>query len=244
MEEQASVRYVERAEELGSPDLILLPGTKNTMKDLLWLRQAGLEAAIQRKAEEGTLVLGICGGYQMLGERIEDPEGAEGGGSLRGMGLLPVVTHFGKEKVRTRREGRVYSLCGDFAALSGKRMSGYEIHMGRQEYTAQDRTPFLSLEPEEDGSKADGLVGKGDRGDADGCCRGNVAGTYLHGIFDEADFRWALVRLLAERKGLALEDGHGMASSWREYKERQYDRLAATLRQNLDMEAIYGLLWG
>ena len=244
MEEQVSVRYVERAEELGSPDLILLPGTKNTLKDLLWLRQAGLEAAIQRKAEEGTLVLGICGGYQMLGERIEDPEGAEGGGSLRGMGLLPVVTHFGKEKVRTRREGRVYSLCGDFAALSGKRVSGYEIHMGRQEYTAEDRTPFLSLEPEEDGSKADGLVGKGDRGDADGCCRGNVAGTYLHGIFDEADFRWALVRLLAERKGLALEDGHGMASSWREYKERQYDRLAATLRQNLDMEAIYGLLWG
>ena len=129
-----SLRYAGDVKTLGQPDMVIVPGSKNTMSDLKWMRQNGMEAAILKLAAANVPVLGICGGYQMLGESIEDPDGEEGGGSLHGMGLLSVRTVFGKEKVQTRVTGEILQNpgAGDglFAALSGSVFSGYEIHMG------------------------------------------------------------------------------------------------------------------
>ena len=124
------VRYVARPEELGRPDLVILPGTKSTLDDLRWLRRSGLEAAVQRLAAGGVPVIGICGGYQMLGETLSDPEGTEGGGTLAGLGLLPVSTVFRREKTRARTAGTFPAGEGFYAPLSGAPYEGYEIHMG------------------------------------------------------------------------------------------------------------------
>ncbi len=222
-EPMISVRYVEKPSELGNPDMIILPGTKSTISDMKWLRESGLEAWIQRLAEKGTFVFGICGGYQMLGEQIKDTCGAEGNGSIRGMGLLPMVTCFEPEKTRTRVEGQILNLRGNFASLSGKKVSGYEIHMGKSAFQGKECEHVIDL-----GEKCDG------------CYAGNVIGSYLHGIFDEEDFRRAVVGLLCEKKGISYEQKETV--SFREYKEQQYDKLADILRNSLDMDRIYQII--
>ena len=128
-----SVRYVSRLSELGRPDLIVLPGTKNTIEDLLWMRQNGLEAAVLKKAAGGTPIWGICGGYQMMGQTLSDLEGTEAGvpgRRIAGMGLLPLQTQFQEEKTRTQVKGRFGTVSGIFSGLSGLEAEGYEIHMG------------------------------------------------------------------------------------------------------------------
>lgn len=128
-----SVRYVSRLSELGRPDLIVLPGTKNTIEDLLWMRQNGLEAAVLKKAAGGTPIWGICGGYQMMGQTLSDQEGTEAGvpgRTIAGMGLLPLQTQFQEEKTRTQVKGRFGTVSGIFSGLSGMEAEGYEIHMG------------------------------------------------------------------------------------------------------------------
>ncbi len=221
LEPDVTVRYVTKASEFGSPDMIVLPGTKNTMQDMKWLRESGLEAAILKQEKQGSLLFGICGGYQMLGECIEDLSGAEGYGTVKGLGVLPVTTCFEKEKTRTRVEGKTAVLSGVWESLSGKKVSGYEIHMGRT--TRKEEQPLLTLSKK-----------------ADGCYNGRAAGTYLHGIFDGEEFRTALVQLLCERKGLAYHAGETI--SYAEYRERQFDKLADTLRESLDMKKIYEIL--
>ena len=124
-----SLRYVKNPSELGNPDMIILPGTKNTMEDLLWMRENGLEALILKEAAKGKLIFGICGGYQMMGETLSDPHGVEAGGTIKGMNLLPMDTVFAKKKTRTRVEGSFGKLTGAFAKLSDTALEGYEIHM-------------------------------------------------------------------------------------------------------------------
>jgi len=241
LEPSVSVRYVDKTSELGSPDVILLPGTKSTMSDLKWMRESGLETAVLRLAQSGTIIFGICGGYQMLGSSIEDPSGVEGSGELRGLGLLPIETVFETSKIRTRVEGRTGKLKGIFESLSDKKVSGYEIHMGTSRQITDDADALVCVS--EYASDSDSLESIRDtfaHGKPDGCCRGNVAGTYLHGIFDEEEFREAFIRLLHERKGIDYSDVG--AFSYREYKENQYDRLAAALRESLDMERIYRII--
>jgi len=216
-----SVRYAGSAEQLGKPDLILLPGTKNTMGDLLWLRQRGLEAAIRRLSAEGTPVVGVCGGYQMLGRTLDDPHAVEHGGTLRGMELLPDATVFETEKTRTRTRGAVGALSGFFAPLSGATFEGYEIHMGRTETSA---ARFARLEG----------------GRPDGTAAGAVLGSYVHGLFDEGTLAERLVALLRARRGLGGADAPRM--SFAEYKQSQYDKLADALRASLDMKKIYQIL--
>lgn len=124
---EASVRYVEHVRELQKPDLIILPGSKNTMEDLRWLRESGMEAAILKAHAKGTVIFGICGGYQMLGETIKDPEQMEAGGTIQGMGLLPVDTVFSTEKTRTRVEGTFSMPGGTLKRLAGIPLYGYEV---------------------------------------------------------------------------------------------------------------------
>ena len=223
--EGVGVRYVRRAAEMGAPDLIILPGTKSTLPDLRWLRESGLEAVVLKRAAAGVPVFGICGGYQMLGLEVSDPEGAEGGGTMRGLGLLPVRTVFTQEKRQIRRSGRVAELGGVLAPLSGVPVEGYEIHMGT---TTLVEDAACLLEPSEAGTSADG------------CQRNSVYGTYLHGIFDNRECAQALVDALLQAKGVSA--GSAEAVDLHAYKQRQYDEVAAVLRQNLDMEAIYRIV--
>lgn len=226
--EEATVRYVRAPGELGEPDLVILPGTKSTMDDLKWLRQSGLEAKLLQYASRGGAVAGICGGYQMLGRTLSDPEGVESGGTLRGMGLLPIDTVFLGEKTRTRVSGTFRGAQGVFTALNGAELEGYEIHMGE---TTRDEgaEPLTAL------TTLDG------RAKADGTARGNVWGSYVHGIFDRAGSARALVDALLARKGLAPSAG---AVDWRTYQEEQYDKLAAGVRENLDLSRVYRILRG
>lgn len=213
-----SVRYVASAGELGHPDMIFLPGSKNTMGDLKWMRQNGLEAAV-RHLVRAVPIWGICGGYQMLGQKITDPEAVEEGGAMRGMELLPVCTVLHKDKTRARTRGVIGPLQGIFAKLSGMPFQGYEIHMGRA-YAAGSESVW-------DAPVADG-------------CEGWVLGTYVHGIFDRGEIAVRMVRELALRKGLKWEDTG--VPDYAGFKETQYDRLAAALREHLNMEEIYGWL--
>lgn len=219
-----SVRYVGAVGELGSPDLILLPGTKNTMEDLKWLRESGLESAVLKHAARGGAVAGICGGYQMLGQWLSDPDGVEAGGELRGMGLLPTRTVFRGEKTRTRVTGAVRRAEGIFAALAGVPFEGYEIHMGE------------TAVPE--GQEFSTLAGMGVE-KTDGCAQGNVWGSYVHGIFDRAEFARGVVNCLLRAKGLP-EEAEGL--DWDAYKQQQYDALADGVRRSMDMERIYQIL--
>ncbi len=225
--EEVNLRYVDKTEKLGSPDMILLPGTKNTMADLKWLRESGLENAILKEKEKGTVIFGICGGYQMLGELLEDPEDIEEGGSIRGIGLLPIRTVFTQEKTRTRVSGTLHNIPGTLEGLSGKSLKGYEIHMGATSQVEQS-VNFCSISQE----------GKEEK--ADGTCLGNVYGTYVHGVFDEDGIAAGLINILARKKGIQLEEA--VCISRHDYKEKQYDLLADTLRKHLDMEAIYKIL--
>ena len=219
--EGVGVRYVTSPRQLGEPDLVVIPGTKATIADLRWLRTCGLEAAILRRAANGTPVLGICGGYQMLGQEVADPLGTEGGGTIRGMGLLPTRTVFEPGKRQVRSRGRVAQLDGPLAELSGAAVHGYQIHMGRT--TAEGGRPF------EDGNQC-----------ADGCCQGNVYGTYLHGVFDSGPCAQALARALLRRKGLDPSDVRAVDLD--AYRERQFDELARVVRENMDMDLVYRIL--
>ena len=225
--EEVTLRYVFSPRELGSPDLILLPGTKNTMGDLRWLRQSGLENAILKHAAAGGCVAGICGGYQMLGRSVSDPGGVEGGGSMAGLGLLPTETVFFGEKTRTRVSGKFDACGGDFAPMAGAPFEGYEIHMGRTTHT--EGGPILSFRT------LDGAA------HTDGAAAGNVWGCYIHGIFDRAECAAALVNCLRRRRGL---EASAAAVDWKVYKEQQYDALADGVRSALDMERIYRILNG
>jgi len=209
------VRYVDSARGLGRPDMIFLPGSKNTMEDLAWMRRRGLEEAVTRAAGE-IPVWGICGGYQMLGQQISDPEGLEAGGAMRGMGLLPVETVLAGEKVLKQVRGTGNGGEGVLGALSGLEYEGYEIHIGRSRGIGQMEELVVLTDS-----------------------RGMVYGTYVHGIFDKGDMAFALVKALADRKGISVGDG---AEDFAVFKDRQYEKLADTLRQYMNMEEIYGIL--
>ena len=262
-----TVRYVAEASSLGHPDLIILPGTKNTIGDLRWLRESGMETRIRDEAGR-SLLIGICGGFQMLGRRILDPLGSETGGTEDGMGLLSVETLFSADKYTRQVHGTARQLPGVWAPLSGLPVSGYEIHMGRTEYLADrdkgtyvfaqltDGGPDVAVTPA--GETPDVAVTPAEE-NPDGAVCGNVLGTYLHGVFDETPFRSALIDLLRKRKeGTCSETGAAEAlhvrsshtlsgresafsgiESARQIQDRQLDMLADVLRESLDWELIY-----
>ncbi len=216
-----SLRYVSDTKELGQPDMIIIPGTKNTIGDLKWLRQSGLETKIIRYANEGGAVFGVCGGYQMLGEEINDPDNVEGGGTVKGLGLLNTVTDFSSEKTTVRSSGKINNLDGFYSRLSGLEVDGYEIHMGNSRIIEGLPMNTLNLK-------------------TDGCVNNNVAGSYLHGIFDNSEVASTLAKILADNKGVSLDEASQF--DYKKYKESQYDLLADTVRKNIDIDEIYKIL--
>lgn len=245
------VRYVSRVSELGNPDMIVIPGSKSTMADLLWMRQNGLEAEIHKLCHMNSqyvanhtvpVILGVCGGYQMLGNSISDPECAESGGDMRGMGLLPVDTVFASNKTQTRVTAVVNSSSapGD-EKITGKpndnlieksiEITGYEIHMGKSHISETENLndnnrihPFSKLSDGRD----DGLV------------YNDVYGTYLHGLFDNGELVKLFADILMKRKGIDASQIEVMDRD--KYRDEQYNILADVVRQNMDIERLYEIM--
>ncbi len=220
------VRYVSRPSEVGRPDLLVVPGTKSTMDDLQWMRRCGLEAAVRRAAADGVPVLGICGGYQMLGASVADPHGVEGGGEVPGMGLLPVRTTFGTNKRTTRVGGAFGQVEGPLAGLSHKDVTGYEIHMGAT--VLEGGAPLLRLADDAGGVREDG------------CQSGNVYGCYVHGLFDGPAANQALLGSLLAAKGIDATEVQALDMA--AYRQAQYDALADGIRASVDMDLVYRII--
>lgn len=214
-----SVRYVSQERELGDPDVIIIPGTKNTMADLKLIRENRLADAVISKAHAGTCIFGICGGYQMLGRRVEDPYGAEEGGEQEGLGLLPVDTVLEKDKTRINTVRMITGASGILKGIEHTEAEGYEIHMGKT-------TPYEELMEFTSGQS--------------GYCRDNIYGTYLHGFFDRKDVAVPVISKIAATRGKRA--GFDKVEDYRVFRERQYDLLADVLRESLDMEYIFGII--
>ena len=227
--ERVSLRYVRHVSELKNPDMIILPGTKNTMEDLLWMRQNGMETAILKAASQGKIIFGVCGGYQMLGDTLSDPLGVEAGGSINGMGLIPMDTVFEEGKTRTRVTGTFGQVTGPLKELSGEYLEGYEIHMGTTTLK-EGAEPMTTIED---------FVAKSGQ-TADGAQAANVYGTYVHGVFDKEGVAKAVITAIAREKGIDASEITGV--DFQAFKETQYDILAASLREHFDMERIYRIL--
>ena len=266
---EADLRYVSRPEALGNPDMVILPGTKNTMADLRWLFASGMSDAIDELRRRGCVIFGVCGGYQMLGQEISDPDRTEEGGRARGLGFLDTETVFSKEKRRTRVCGRITDFPGILRPLGGMEIEGYEIHMGRTTESRNKadvgcfhkdlsaRGAFAADSNCEgsnymDSCRSDCFCRIQDHRTGietpDGTAAGNIYGTYVHGIFDAPGIARRIVEVLAEHKGVTMKnalDNSTLSAPETDnhaYKETQYDLLAETLRRHLDMKRIYEIL--
>lgn len=221
-----TLRYVTTPSQLKNPDLLLIPGTKNTMDDMNWLRESGLETLILRLSEQDVPVIGICGGFQLLGKMLHDPMNVEHGGSMRGMGLLDAETVFAEAKTRTQTEGHFLYPVPVFGRFGEKEVTGYEIHMGHTANLGGCREAIRLCD-----GRIDGLSNE----------KGTVFGSYLHGLFDTDGLAQALTAALALKKGICLEEEEFDLQA---YKEQQYDKLADLIRSSFDMKAVYRMMEG
>lgn len=230
-EADVALYYVQPGDAIGSPDLIILPGSKNTTEDLLYLRESGYEAAIKKQVASGVPLIGICGGYQMLGKAIHDPERTESAlGSVSGFALLPVETTFVAEKLTSQIEATYDGERFLRAPIRASGLRGYEIHMGRTEFTEDVQHPFRVVKRAAKSCDfADGAVS------ADGL----VMGTYLHGIFDNDEFRRAILNAIRVKKG--LEPLENTVNTYAQ-KQYSYNRLADTVRASLKMKLLYEIM--
>ena len=218
-EQSVSVHLCRRKEQLAHADVIILPGSKQTVDDLLWLRAEGLDEALLDHARAG-LIVGICGGMQMLGEQIIDPHGMEHTGTTQGLGLLPIHTTMQPSKITRISSGHLISPQLFGVPVASSPLSGYEIHIGETHYLNGGQ-PFAQI-----GSRADGCVSS----------NGHIFGTYLHGLFDDDAFRHAFI--IAAREVHQLHPAASFAN-WKQKREQSLDRLADAVRSAVDMEAIF-----
>ena len=222
------LRYVEGKGSLGHPDLIILPGTKSTISDLQYIKRNGITDEIITLAQDDLPVIGICGGYQMLGELILDPQQVESKyAQVEGLRLLPITTSFFPEKWTHQVKGRVVQNDGLLRRALGLSITGYEIHMGQT--VGNHMKPLFQIEERSRKSCFD----------LDGChsIEGEVLGTYLHGLFHNKEVRRSILAELAARKGVNLRFGDDVCS-----KEEEYDKLASLMRNNLDMKLVYRII--
>ncbi len=232
-QDDVSIKYITRGKSIGNPDMLIIPGSKNTIEDLLYLKESGLAKQIIAFSKTGKLVFGICGGYQILGKKLCDPSGVESGIlELQGLGLLDIETTFEEEKVTTQVQGTINkNLSGYLEGLSDKKISGYEIHMGISTL-GKTAKPILTIH-ERLGQKVACL---------EGCTNeeGNVIGTYLHGVFDELDFTRSLLNVIRNQKG--LEPKTSDVGSFKAFKDKEYDKIAQIVRESVDLETIYKMI--
>jgi len=234
-EKDVRVRFVDNAQSIGNPDLIIIPGSKNTIGDLVFIKDNGISDTIKNLAKNGAMVIGICGGYQMLGKDIIDPENAESKTTkIGGLGLVDAETIFMLQKNTHQIKAKIHDIhayrtyLNNFSAKCD--ITGYEIHMGETRLL-NGTLPFIKI-IERSGKKVsldDGAISDD----------GNVIGTYVHGIFDNDEFRLELINNLRNKKGLPpiLHEELSTVD-----KERQYDKLAGLFRKHIKMDLIYNVI--
>ncbi len=224
LHEDVSLRFVEINEELGKPDVIIIPGSKNTIHDMQMMLNAGMGSRILKCHEKGSVVFGICGGYQIMGREILDSLKAESENEYsQGLGLLDTVTEFKQSKFTILSKGK--------ENIFGTEVRGYEIHMGETLNTGEGE-PFIKIHERggKEVSAQDGMVN----------INHTVFGTYIHGIFDSAEFTRSFLNMVREKKGLKPLINN--APDYWDYKEEQYDKLADIVRSNIDMDKLYAIL--
>ncbi|MDD4971719.1 MAG: cobyric acid synthase [Paludibacter sp.] len=212
-DERIHLFYTNQPKELANADIIIVPGTKSTLTDLQILRSDGMVRAIIQAKNNGKTILGICGGYQMLGTVLSDPNGIESDiQQLPGLNLLPLRTTLEGEKITKQVE---------FTFYKGKTdCIGYEIHNGRTEVLASNIKPLNILK----------------NGSEDGCIKGNCLGTYIHGILDNAEFVDYLIQ------PYLINKSDGTSFDYFKFKEEQYDKLAAHVRKHVNMDLVYSMI--
>lgn len=231
-EKDVALYYVKAVEDLGEPDVIMLPGSKNTTEDMLYLRKSGLGEKILAHAKAGKAVIGICGGYQMLGEVIRDPQHTESqNDEAAGLGLLGMETVFASEKLTSQVVAQCQDLHFMGQSISADNLQGYEIHMGHTAFTREaDKHPFTVCQRR-------GKACASQEGTAN--TAGNVFGTYIHGVFDNDVFRRSVLNAIRHSKGLeALANTRNVMAE----KQQAYEHLADVVENALDMEKLYQIM--
>ena len=231
-----SLKYVTKSSELGNEDIIIIPGSKNTVEDMKDLIEKNIGREIVRIAKKGTPVFGICGGFQMLGQKIMDPEKIESDlKEISGLGLLDIETVMKSDKTTTQYKNKVKNVSGILTGTEGMEIKGYEIHQGYS---------YPVNEKNEENNNSENIL-KNDTaclfGDEKlkGAVKDNIAGTYIHGIFDNSEFTSHFLNEVRKLKGLDRIDEN---FSYSDYKNREYDKLAEVLRENLDIQKIYEIM--
>lgn len=232
-QDDVSLRYVDYGEAFGDPDIVIIPGTKSTIDDLMFLRENGIENQIKELHKRGKLIIGICGGYQMLGKTLKDPYHVENDlEEVKGMGLLDIETTFELEKTTTQVKAVMSdNLHGYLANLDNKEVGGYEIHMGVS--NELEGCKSLLTVKEKLGEEVSYIAGSINK-------ECNVFGTYLHGIFDDIGFTRTILNNIREMKN--LEKIESKVESFEEFKNNEYDKLADFLREHLDIDKIYEIM--
>ena len=199
--------------------MIVIPGSKNTIDDLKWLKESGIAEEIIKRARTETIIFGICGGFQILGNKVKDPHHIEGDiEELNGLGLLDLETIMEQEKTLVQYQGKLITDNGMLKSLNNLDIKGYEIHQGitlgnEKNLTADDRTILVN--------------------------RNNIIATYLHGIFDNKEFTDMILNEIRKRKGLEEIKNN---ISYEEYKLQEFDKLEKLVRENIDINKIYEIM--
>ena len=223
-EPSVEAKFCRTKDEIGAADLVFLPGSKQTVNDLLWMRESGLEQAVRSHSKSG-LIFAICGGMQMLGVAIDDPHGIETGGTVHGLGLLPIRTTMNPEKITRQASGEVVDQIVFGESLKGVAVQGYEIHVGETEYQP-GAVPFSRIV--RSGPLRDEVL--------DGCAHlnGRIVGTYLHGILNDDGFRHALLGAARSACGLAPVE----MVAWKQLRDREFERLAQAVASAVDLKRL------
>lgn len=221
------LHYLDEADrdKLVKMDMIILPGSKNTIYDLNWLNVSGLATDILHFYENQGVVFGICGGFQMLGQKVLDPDGVEGGSEARGLGIFKADTVLEKQKIRKQVCKTPKNLMGFFDFLNEKTVTGYEIHMGKTSVVSDT----VDIGSRNAGASADEV----------GLFQDFAFGTYIHGFFDSGDIAYSTIKALAKRRGVNWTKKQ---EDYVSFKEKQYNILADTLRKHIDMKKVYELM--
>lgn len=232
-EPDVQLRYVGKAAKIGTPDMIIIPGSKNTIHDLVFLEKSGLAAAIIEQEKRGIPVIGICGGFQILGKELHDPLHTESDiDSVKGLGLLNITTTFDPDKITTQVKAEVIGHGPLFEGLQGQSVTGYEIHMGRSELNSGVEPAFRIYERS---TKAVEVLDGAVRSD------GRVFGTYIHGIFDNDSFRRHIIDLIRERKGWGPLQADDILTVM-EQREKDFNKLADVVRNSLNMDKLHEIM--
>lgn len=231
IQEDVNLRYVMRGDSIGEPDVLIIPGSKNTIEDLVYLKNAGLDEQIIRLAKKGVRIVGICGGYQILGKKIMDPHATESAiDEINGLGLLDVETIFETIKTTTQVSAITTGFSGTLAELNGSTVKGYEIHMGQTKRLSGEPLTMIQKRLGDNVQVEDGATDES----------GKIFGTYIHGIFDSRTFTEKFLNVIRKEKGMDERAQTGL--TYEDFKAGEYDKLANLLRTSLDMKQIYDIV--